>query len=96
MINFFFGLLNQEIYVKCMYYCVYLLYLFIVGIKRFLDDDYEEDEDDYKRRRGDGLKVELRFLLVSKVGYITNIRRYYNVLNFKDSNVQVDWLNIVC
>lgn len=96
MINFFFGLLNQEIYVKCMYYCVYLLYLFIVGIKCFLDDDYEEDEDDYKRRRGDGLKVELRFLLVSKVGYITNIRRYYNVLNFKDSNVQVDWLNIVC
>lgn len=96
MINFFFGLLIQEIYVKCMYYCVYLLYLFIVGIKRFLDDDYEEDEDDYKRRRGDGLKVELRFLLVSKVGYITNIRRYYNVLNFKDSNVQVDWLNIVC
>lgn len=96
MINFFFGLLNQEIYVKCIYYCVYLLYLFIVGIKRFLDDDYEEDEDDYKRRRGDGLKVELRFLLVSKVGYITNIRRYYNVLNFKDSNVQVDWLNIVC
>lgn len=96
MINFFFGLLNQEIYVKCMYYCVYLLYLFIVGIKRFLDDDYEEDEDDYKRRRGDGLKVELRFLLVSKVGYITNIKRYYNVLNFKDSNVQVDWLNIVC
>lgn len=96
MINFFFGLLIQEIYVKCMYYCVYLLYLFIVGIKRFLDDDYEEDEDDYKRRRGDGLKVELRFLLVSKVGYITNIKRYYNVLNFKDSNVQVDWLNIVC
>lgn len=91
MINFFFGLLIQEIYVKCMYYCVYLLYLFIVGIKRFLDDDYEEDEDDYKRRRGDGLKVELRFLLVSKVGYITNIRRYYNVLNFKDSNVQVDF-----
>lgn len=91
MINFFFGLLNQEIYVKCIYYCVYLQYLFIVGIKRFLDDDYEEDEDDYKRRRGDGLKVELRFLLVSKVGYITNIRRYYNVLNFNDSNVQVDF-----
>lgn len=64
-----------------------MLYLFIVGIKRFLDDDYEEDEDDYKRRRGDGLKVELRFLLVSKVGYITNIRRDYNVLNFNDSNV---------
>lgn len=37
-----------------------------MGIKRPLDDDYEEDEDDHKRRRGDGPKVELRFLLASK------------------------------
>ncbi|XP_061172415.1 heterogeneous nuclear ribonucleoprotein K homolog isoform X2 [Saccostrea echinata] len=37
-----------------------------MGMKRPLDDDYEEDEDDHKRRRGDGPKVELRFLLASK------------------------------
>lgn len=70
-----------------MHHCVHLLYLFTVGIKRPLDDDYEEDEDDHKRRRGDGPKVELRFLLASKVGYIMNIKRYHNALNPKDSNV---------
>lgn len=87
MINFFSGLLNWEIYAKCIHHCVHLLYLFTVGIKRPLDDDYEEDEDDHKRRRGDGPKVELRFLLASKVGYITNIKRYHNALNPNNSNV---------
>lgn len=70
-----------------MHLCVHLLYLFTVGIKRPLDDDYEEDEDDHKRRRGDGPKVELRFLLASKVRYIKDITADHYALNPNNSNV---------